>query len=98
MTCRHPRSHSHRAPRGSHVEHVEGQIALITTGSCGLRAASAAVRAAQGTDVATNCDESADEAEKAVRELKKTGRRAIEVKGHQTDIAAAELPVCGGDL
>lgn len=68
---------------------LKGKVALVTGGSRGLGAATAAALAAQGADVAISYVSSAAKAEAVVQELKKTGVRAIAIKSDQADLTAA---------
>jgi 3-oxoacyl-[acyl-carrier protein] reductase len=67
-----------------------GKVALVTGGSRGLGAATAAALAAEGADVAISYVASASKAEAVVQELKKTGVRAIAIKSDQADPSAAK--------
>jgi NAD(P)-dependent dehydrogenase (short-subunit alcohol dehydrogenase family) len=67
----------------------EGKVVLITGGSRGLGAATAAAFAAQGADVAISYAASADKAEAVVAKLKAQGRRAIAIRSDQADLSSA---------
>jgi 3-oxoacyl-[acyl-carrier protein] reductase len=69
---------------------LKGKVALVTGGSRGLGAATAAALAAEGADVAISYVASAAKAEAVVQELKKTGVRAIAIKSDQADPSAAK--------
>jgi 3-oxoacyl-[acyl-carrier protein] reductase len=69
---------------------LKGKVALVTGGSRGLGAATAAALAAEGADVAISYVASASKAEAVVQELKKTGVRAIAIKSDQADPSAAK--------
>lgn len=72
------------------VNSLKGKVALVTGGSRGLGAATAAALAAQGADVAISYVASAAKAEAVVQEIKKTGVRAIAIKSDQGDLTAAK--------
>jgi NAD(P)-dependent dehydrogenase (short-subunit alcohol dehydrogenase family) len=67
----------------------KGKVVLITGGSRGLGAATAAAFAAQGADVAISYAASADKAEAVVAGLKAQGARAIAVRSDQADLSSA---------
>ena len=69
---------------------LQGKVALVTGGSRGLGAATAAALAAQGADVAISYVASADKANAVVQKLQKTGVRAIAIKSDQADPKAAK--------
>jgi NAD(P)-dependent dehydrogenase (short-subunit alcohol dehydrogenase family) len=69
---------------------LKGKVALVTGGSRGLGAATAAALAAEGADVAISYVASAGKAEAVVEELKKAGVRAIAIKSDQADLSAAK--------
>ena len=69
---------------------LKGKVALVTGGSRGLGAATAAALAAQGADVAISYVASAEKAEAVVQELQSTGVRAIAIKSDQADLSSAQ--------
>jgi 3-oxoacyl-[acyl-carrier protein] reductase len=69
---------------------LKGKVALITGGSRGLGAATAAALAAQGADVAISYVASAEKAEVVVAKLRAQGVRALAIKSDQADTAAAK--------
>jgi NAD(P)-dependent dehydrogenase (short-subunit alcohol dehydrogenase family) len=69
---------------------LKGKVALVTGGSRGLGAQTAAALAAQGADIAISYVASADKANAVVQELRKTGVRAIAIKSDQADLSAAK--------
>jgi 3-oxoacyl-[acyl-carrier protein] reductase len=68
---------------------LKGKVALVTGGSRGLGAATAAALAAQGADVAISYVASAEKAEAVVQELTKTGGRAVAIRNDQGDLSSA---------
>jgi NAD(P)-dependent dehydrogenase (short-subunit alcohol dehydrogenase family) len=68
---------------------LKGKVALVTGGSRGLGAATAAALAAEGADVAISYVASAEKAQALVEELRATGVRAIAIRSDQADPAAA---------
>jgi 3-oxoacyl-[acyl-carrier protein] reductase len=73
---------------------LEGKIALITGGSRGIGAAIARRLAADGADVAITYTKGADAAASVVKEIERTGRKAIAIQADAADadavIAAVE--------
>jgi NAD(P)-dependent dehydrogenase (short-subunit alcohol dehydrogenase family) len=69
---------------------LKGKVALVTGGSRGLGAATAAALATEGADVAISYVASAEKAEQVVEQLKATGVRAIAIKSDQADPSAAQ--------
>lgn len=69
---------------------LSGKVALVTGGSRGLGAATAAALADQGADVAISYVASADKAVAVVESLKAKGVRAIAIQADQGDPASAE--------
>jgi 3-oxoacyl-[acyl-carrier protein] reductase len=69
---------------------LKGKVALITGGSRGLGAATAAALAEQGADIAISYVASAEKAEAVVQGLKKKGVRAIAIKSDQADPSSAK--------
>ncbi|RAI00871.1 oxidoreductase [Acuticoccus sediminis] len=67
----------------------KGKVALVTGGSRGLGATTAAALAARGADIAISYVASADKAEAVVRTLEETGVRAIAIRSDQADPSAA---------
>jgi NAD(P)-dependent dehydrogenase (short-subunit alcohol dehydrogenase family) len=71
------------------TKHLQGKVALVTGGSRGLGAATAAALADQGADVAISYVASAEKAEAVVAKLKAKGVRALAIRSDQADMAAA---------
>lgn len=69
---------------------LSGKVALVTGGSRGLGAATAAALADRGADVAITYVASADKAAAVVEGLKAKGVRAIAIRADQGDPASAE--------
>jgi NAD(P)-dependent dehydrogenase (short-subunit alcohol dehydrogenase family) len=69
---------------------LSGKVALVTGGSRGLGAATAAALADQGADVAISYVASAEKAAAVVESLKTKGVRAIAIKADQGDPGSAE--------
>ncbi|MEJ1978649.1 MAG: SDR family oxidoreductase [Acetobacteraceae bacterium] len=68
---------------------LTGKVALVTGGSRGLGAATAAALADQGADVAISYVASAEKANAVVESLKARGVRAVAIQADQGDPAAA---------
>ena len=68
---------------------LQGKVALVTGGSRGLGAATAAALADQGADVAISYVASAEKAEAVVEALRAKGVRALAIRSDQADTAAA---------
>lgn len=68
---------------------LAGKVALVTGGSRGLGAATAAALADQGADVAISYVSSREKATAVVEQLKKKGVRAIAIQADQGDPAAS---------
>ncbi len=68
---------------------LKGKVALVTGGSRGLGAATAAALAALGADVAISYVASADKAAAVVADLERAGVRALAVRSDQADRSAA---------
>lgn len=69
---------------------LAGKVALVTGGSRGLGAATAAALADHGADVAISYLASAEKAESVVKTLEAKGVRALAVRSDQADTAAAK--------
>lgn len=69
---------------------LQGKIALVTGGSRGLGAATAAALADQGADVAISYVASAEKAEAVAATLRTKGVRALAIQSDQADLAAAK--------
>lgn len=72
------------------IKTLSGKVALVTGGSRGLGAATAAALADQGADVAISYVASEAKASAVVEDLRERGVRALAVKADQGDILAAE--------
>lgn len=72
------------------TKNLSGKVALVTGGSRGLGAATAAALADQGADVAISYVASAEKAAAVVESLKAKGIRAVAVQADQGDPASAE--------
>src|SRR5712672_3072294 len=72
---------------------LEGKIALITGGSRGIGAAIAKRLAADGANVAITYTKGADAAASVVKEIERTGRRAIAIRADAADADAVEAAV-----
>lgn len=69
---------------------LTGKVALVTGGSRGLGAATAAALADRGADVAISYVASAEKAQAVVETLKAKGVRALAIQSDQADTAAAQ--------
>jgi 3-oxoacyl-[acyl-carrier protein] reductase len=72
---------------------LEGKIALITGGSRGIGAAIAKRLAADGADVAITYTKGADAAASVVKEIERTGRKAIAIQADAADADAVKAAV-----
>src|SRR5258706_4181511 len=72
---------------------LEGKIALITGGSRGIGAAIAKRLAADGANVAITFTKGADAAASVVKEIKRSGRKAIAIQADAADAGAVEAAV-----
>src|ERR1700684_3123283 len=72
---------------------LEGKIALITGGSRGIGAAIAKRVAADGADVAITYTKGADAAASVVKEIERTGRKAIAIQADAADADAVKAAV-----
>src|SRR5712692_392270 len=72
---------------------LEGKIALITGGSRGIGAAIAKRLAADGENVAITYTKGADAAASVVKEIERSGRKAIAIQADATDADAVEAAV-----
>src|SRR5260370_7567816 len=72
---------------------LEGKIALITGGSRGIGAAIAKRLAADGAKVAITYSKGADAAASVVKEIERTGGKAIAIQADATDAEAAKVAV-----
>lgn len=72
---------------------LEGKIALITGGSRGIGAAIAKRLAADGANVAITYTKGAEAAASVVKEIERTGRKAIAIQADATDAGAVEAAV-----
>jgi 3-oxoacyl-[acyl-carrier protein] reductase len=72
---------------------LEGKIALVTGGSRGIGAAIAKRLASDGANVAITYTKGADAATSVVKEIERTGRKAIAIQADATDAKAVEAAV-----
>jgi 3-oxoacyl-[acyl-carrier protein] reductase len=72
---------------------LEGKIALITGGSRGIGAAIAKRLAAEGANVAITYTKGTDAAASIVKEIERTGRKAIAIQADAIDADAVEAAV-----
>jgi len=79
--------------RQDDVRPLAGKVALVTGGSRGLGAATAAALARQGADVAITYVASADKAAAVVDGLQAQGVRALAIQSDQGDPAAAQAVI-----
>jgi len=72
---------------------LDGKIALVTGGSRGIGAAIARRLAADGANVAITYTKGADAAASLVKEIERSGRKAIAIQADAADAAAVEAAV-----
>ena len=72
---------------------LEGKVALVTGGSRGIGAAIAKRLATDGANVAITYTKGADAAAAVVKEIEKSGRKAISIQADAADAAAVKAAV-----
>src|SRR3979490_2239273 len=72
---------------------LEGKIALVTGGSRGIGAAIAKRLATDGANVAITYSKGAEAAASVVKEIERTGRKAIAIQADATDADAVKAAV-----
>src|SRR5260370_16147875 len=82
-----------RDRRKTMSKQLEGKIAVITGGSRGIGAAIAKRLAADGANVAITYTKGADAAASVVKEIERSGRKAIAIQADATDPDAVEAAV-----
>jgi 3-oxoacyl-[acyl-carrier protein] reductase len=75
------------------VSKLNGKVALVTGASRGIGAAIAKRLASEGADVAITYSKAADAANAVVKEIEKSGRKAIAIQADEIDAAAVKAAV-----
>jgi 3-oxoacyl-[acyl-carrier protein] reductase len=75
------------------MSNLNNRVALVTGGSRGIGAAIAKRLAADGANVAITYTKGADAAASVVKEIERTGRKAIAIQADATDAGAVEAAV-----